>query len=144
MAVDSLESGTERVSTAAGEFYQDIMINHDGEFVDAVLHTPSQEEALLFIIGRLEDYDINHGNKEALGLVRCEITDALKSVEDTELRSSLRDNLWGPALDAVKLEKESFGAFQRLRQAAHLFDRAELTLVMSMVDQISGDLGSDK
>lgn len=144
MAVDSLESGPVRVRTAAGEFYQDIMINHDGEFVDAVLHTPSQEEALLFIIGRLEDYDINHGNKEALGLVRCEITDALKSAEDTELRGYLRDNLWGPVLDAVKLEKESFGAFQRLRQAAHLFDRAELTLVMSMVDQISGDLGSDK
>lgn len=144
MAVDSLESGPERVRTAAGEFYQDTMIDHDGEFVAAVLDMPSKEEALLFIIGRLEDYDIKHGNKEALGLVRCEVTNALKAVEETELRSSLRDNLWDPAFDAVKLEKESFGAFQRLRRAAHLFDSAESVLVMRMVDKISAESGTDK
>lgn len=141
MAIDSLESGPERVRTAVGEFYHNTMIDHDGEFASAVLGVPSDEEALLFILGRLEDYDINHGKKEALALVRCEITNALKSVEETEHRSYLRENLWDPALEAAKIEQESFGAFQGIRRAVHLYDNAEATLAIGGAEKILEDLG---
>lgn len=142
MAVDSLESGPERVRTAVGEFYHDTMISYDGEFNEAVLGIESQEGALLFLLGRLEDYELNHGNKEALGIVRCEITNALASTKDADLIKSLRDGLWAPALDVAKLEQESFGAFQRIRGAVHLYDNAEAALVIGGAEKILEDLGS--
>ncbi|MBI5357330.1 hypothetical protein HZB74_00560 [Candidatus Saccharibacteria bacterium] len=130
MAIEDIEARPEREQTAIGKHYDDALNKFEGDFDEVVLAISTPEEALLLIMGRLEDLKENHGTHDATGLVICEIGNALSRIDDLEYRHQVRKDIWEDAFQAAKIRENPLHGWNSMRNAVHLFDSAGERLVL--------------